>query len=104
MFKPSTCPENRNRYTRALHRVGMTTPEGLAAVADVWRDFEPQPQTTRQELRERNYDSLVRVSEARPNREVDSEDARAICHHWPFPLWPLELKQLKEPAQKDPSP
>ena len=78
---------------RALHRVGMTTPEGLGAVADLWRDFEPQPQTTRQELRERNYDSLVRVSEARPNREVDSEDARAVCHDWPFPLWPLDLRQ-----------
>ena len=78
---------------RALHRVGMTTPEGLAAVADHWRGFEPQPQTTRQELRERNYDSLVRVSQARPNREVDSEDAGAICHHWQFPLWPLDLRE-----------
>ena len=78
---------------RALHRAGMTTLEGLAAVADLWRGFEPQPRTTRQELRERNYESLVRASEARPNREVDSEDARAICHRWPFPLWPLDLRQ-----------
>lgn len=78
---------------RALHRVGMTTPEGLAAVADLWRGFEPQPQTTRQELRERNYDSLVRVSQARPNREVDSGDVGAICDHWQFPLWPLDLRE-----------
>lgn len=85
---------------RALHRVGMTTPEGLAAVADLWRGFEPQPQTTRQELRERNYESLVCVSQARPNREVDSEDARAVCHHWPFPLWPLDLRQ-SGPARAD---
>ena len=86
---------------RALHRVGMTTPEGLAVVADHWRGFEPQPQTTRQELSERNYESLVRVSEARQDRKVDSEDATAVCHHWPFPLWPLELKQLKEPTRED---
>ena len=85
---------------RALHRVGMTTPEGLAAVADLWRDFEPQLQTTRQELRERNYNSLSRVSEARPNREVVSEDARAVCHNWPFPLWPLDLRE-SGPARAD---
>ena len=78
----------------------MTTPEGLAAVADLWRGFEPQPQTTRQELRERNYESLVRVSEARPNQEVDSEDAKAICHYWQFPLWPLKLREL-DPASAD---
>ena len=85
---------------RALHRVGMTNPEGLAAVADLWRGFEPQPQTTRQELRERNYESLVRVSEARPNREVDSRDGRAVCHHWPFPLWSLDLRE-SGPAKAD---
>ena len=108
---------------RALHRVGMTTPEGLAVVADLWRGFEPQPQTTRQELFERNWDSLVQVSEAQQNREVDPEDARSVCHHWPFPLWPLDLKQegptkaalrrqraeqikwhLKRESERDPAP
>ena len=86
---------------RALHRVRMTTPEGLAAVADLWRGFEPQPQTTRQELRDRNYESLVRVSEARQNRKVHPEDARAVCHHWPFPLWPLDLRQSKGPTKAE---
>ena len=108
---------------RALHCVGMTTPEGLAVVADLWRGFEPQPQTTRQELFERNWDSLVQVSEAQQNREVDPEDARSVCHHWPFPLWPLDLKQegptkaalrrqraeqikwhLKRESERDPAP
>ena len=86
---------------RALHRVGMTTPEGLAVVADLWRGFRPQPQTTRQELLGRNFDSLARVSEARQNREVDPEDARSVCHHWPFPLWPLDLRQSKGPTKAD---
>ena len=85
----------------ALHRVGMTTPEGLAVVADLWRGFEPQPQTTRQELLGRNFDSLVRVDEAGQNREVDPEDARFICHHWPFPLWTLDLRQSKGPTKAD---
>ncbi len=85
----------------ALHRVGMTTPEGLAAVADLWRGFQPQPQTTFQELLGRNFDSLVRVSEPRQNREVDPEDARSVCYHWPFPLWPLDLRQSKGPTKAD---
>ena len=85
----------------ALHRVGMTTPEGLAAVADLWRGFQPQPQTTRQELLGRNFDSLVRMSEPRQNREVDPEDARSVFHHWPFPLWPLDLRQSKGPTKTD---
>ena len=78
---------------RALHRVGITTPEGLAVIADLWRGFEPQPKTTRQELFERNWDSLVQASEAQQKQEVDPEDARSVCHQWPFPLWPLDLKQ-----------
>ena len=86
---------------RALHRVGMTTPEGLAVVADLWRGFEPQPQTTHQELLGRNFDSLVRVSQARQDREVDPEDARSVCHDWPFPLWPLDLTQSKGPTKAD---
>ena len=85
----------------ALHRAGMTTPDGLAVVADVWRGFEPQPQTTRQELLGRNVDSLVRGSEARQDREVDPEDAKSVCHHWPFPLWPLDLRQSKGPTKAD---
>ena len=86
---------------RALHRVGMTTPEGLGLVADLWRGFEPQPQTSHQELLGRNFDSLVRVSEARENREVDPEDARSVCQQWPFPLWPLDLRQSKGPTKAD---
>ena len=40
------------------------------------------------------------MREARLNREVDSEDASAVCHHWPFPLWPLDLRQ-SGPARAD---
>ena len=86
---------------RALDRVGITTTDGLAIVAEVWRGFEPVPQTTWQELVERNEATLVRVAEARLFRTIDQGDARLILHDWPFPLWPLKLRRSKGPTKAD---
>lgn len=86
---------------RALDRVGITTADGLTVVAEVWRGFEPKPQTTWQELVERNEATLVGVAEVRQLRTVDQGDARLILHDWPFPLWPLNLRQSKTPTKAD---
>ena len=86
---------------RALNRVEITTADGLAVVAEVWRGFEPTPQTSWQELVERNEATLVRVAEARQLRTVDRGDARLVFHDWPFPLWPLDLRQSKTPTKSE---
>ena len=86
---------------RALDRVGITTPDGLAVVAEVWHGFRPQPETTWHEISERNEDTLVRVTQAREHRNVDRGDAELVCHDWPFPLWPLDLRRSKGPTKAD---
>ena len=86
---------------RALNRVEITTPDGLAVVAEVWRSFEPKPRTTWQELVERNEATLVRVAEVRQLRTVDQGDARLILHDWPFPLWPLNLRRSRTPTKAE---
>lgn len=87
---------------RALHRVGMTTPEGLAVVASLWRGFEPQPQHTWQERVERNADTLVNLVEAGQYEQRDGDSEKAVCHHWSFPLWQLDLvRPSKKPTKAD---
>ena len=81
----------------ALHRLGLTTPKGLAIVADVWRDFGREPRTRCQELFGRMHETLVRVLETGQDLEVNPDDRIAV-QSWQFPLWSLELKPLEAPT------
>ena len=73
-----------------LAHLGAASVEVLEAVADVWRDFEPPPRTSREELRSLIGETL-RELEARGVARVRAADARLIdtVHRWPFPLWSL---------------
>jgi len=79
----------------ALAHVGVTSAEGLKVVAEVWRDFEPQARTSREELRSLIDKTLLEV-EARGITEAGAADTGVIetLRQWPFPLWPLA-----QPAQ-----
>lgn len=74
----------------ALAHVGVTSIEGLKAVAEVWRDFEPEARTSREELQSLIDRTLLEV-EARSVTEVGATDTGVIgtLRQWPFPLWPL---------------
>ena len=80
---------------RALHGVGLTTPEGLSIVADEWRPFKPVPQTRYfSDLSPRIKQTLLRVRQRGLCSEIDSH-YWTVIDHWPFPLWSLDLKPLK---------
>ena len=78
----------------ALANVGMTKPDGVKIVADVWRKFEPSGQ--------RYVDLIDKISETinlldqanltRTNSEYKCDQA---VWDWPFPMWSLNLR-LKE--------
>lgn len=78
----------------ALASVGITEPDGLKIVADVWRKFEPAGQ--------RYVDLIDSISETinlldqasltRTNSEYKCDQA---VWNWPFPMWSLNLR-LKE--------
>lgn len=81
---------------RALHRIGMTTPEGLSIVAGIWRAFRPKPQTTFPQLSRVIDHTLACVIGRGLGREADLH-AQAVIQHWPFPLWSLDLTLSDDP-------
>lgn len=76
---------------RFLFRAGALSADGLAEIADVWRDFAPEPHTDREELRDLIVETLDRL--ARRCGAVEEEAARFIVSHWPYPLWPLSIRE-----------
>lgn len=77
--------------SQALCRAGAATAEGLAEIARIWRSFEPKPDTDRKCLRGligRTLDRLAQLGHA-----VDAPTGSFILSHWPFPMWPLTMKE-----------
>lgn len=75
---------------RALYKIGATTPDGLAVVADVWRKFVAGPQTTMTELTRAKNRMLERLSDEGLLHDEDASVMRQL-YRWPFPLWPLKI-------------
>ena len=76
---------------RSLSGAGALSARGLAQIADVWRGFTPVPGTDRGELRRLIFETLNRL--ALRCGAVEKEEASFIVSHWPFPLWPLTMKE-----------
>ena len=76
---------------QSLSRTGAVSAGGLAEIADVWRGFVPEASTDREELRCLIAETLDRL--ARRCGALDEADARFILRHWPFPLWPLTIRE-----------
>ncbi|MDE0359466.1 MAG: AbiV family abortive infection protein [Gammaproteobacteria bacterium] len=81
---------------RALDGMGLTTPEGLSIVADEWRPFKPEPETSYFfDLSPRIKQTLLRVMHEGLCPEMQSHYYWTVIDHWPFPLWSLDLTPLK---------
>ena len=78
------------RLSRALCDAGTSSAEGLACVAEMWRDYQPKDGSTRAELRELIRKTLIRLDEA-GSGSIGQEVASLILSEWSFPLWPLDL-------------
>ena len=74
-----------------LSRAGAVSAGGLAEIADVWRGFAPESNTDREDLHDLIAETLDRL--ARRCGAVDDAAARFIVGHWPFPLWPLTIRE-----------
>ncbi len=69
-----------------LLRAGVLSAHGIAEIADVWRKFEPQSDTTRDELQVLIAKTLNRLAQS--SCTLNDEQAQFIISHWPFPLRP----------------
>lgn len=80
---------------REIRRIGATTPDGLAIVAKVWRDFIPEAPTTRSELRGRIGYMGQCLSATELCLEGYSVTGKDTLLDWHFPLWSLDLTKSK---------
>ena len=78
---------------RALSEAGANSPEGLAAMADIWRGFKPDSQTDRKQLRNLIVHTLDQLTKCGRGVGDDRGASSLIASTWSFPLWPLTMKE-----------
>ena len=78
------------KLVHALSEAGACSADGLAEIADVWRGFEPVPDTDPGQRRSLIAETLDRL--ALCSGAVDEPTVRLIVSHWSFPMWPLTMK------------
>ena len=76
---------------RALHAVGVATPEGLALVAEIWRKVKVTPKLAFDEVEALNLRTLQFLQERGLLRDAPQEFYTLIEDRWPFPLYTLNL-------------
>ena len=83
---------------QALCDSGAISPDGLAAIADIWRGFKPEPETDRKELRGLVVHTLKQLERCGVGTGDESAVSR-IVSSWSFPLWPLAIKEPRGKPQ-----
>ena len=79
------------KLSYALSKAGVSSPEGLAVIADVWRSFMPVPETERGELKYLIELTLEKLANLGTDTEIELV-SKFIVLHWTYPLWSLELE------------
>jgi len=94
MYPPPTAWVRR--LLGAFHRLGVTSVDGLAVVADHWSSVTLRKQTHWQEVLSINH-AIVQelVDRDLVTAQATSDDASLAIHHWPFPMGSLDLSQEK---------
>ena len=88
-FGPYRRPESV-QLARALCDAGGSAAEGVALIADTWKEFTPEDDTSRAALRQLIAAMLERLLEA-GCAELDQGAEDRIVSSWSFPLWTLDL-------------
>ena len=83
---------------QALVDVGVTTRQGLALVAELWRGFHIDEATDRADLRYLIAQTLERLCDegCEPH---DGRSPNLVLTSWSFPLWPLDIAALRKEGE-----
>ena len=95
-FGPYMRPESVD-LCRALCEAGAKSKDGLAVIAETWRGFVPEEDTSREDLRELIVSMLTRLVDG-GHGVSDQSTMNHIVSSWAFPLWPFRLHE--PPASK----
>lgn len=79
------------KLSEALLKAGFGSVAGLDAIAKIWRDFTPAPDTTRSELEKLIFRTLEQLPDFEENDEYMWYSS-IIVDHWQFPMWSLNFK------------
>lgn len=79
------------RLARALYQVGVTSPEGLVVVAEVWRSVEVTPGFGNERLTQLNSQTLGKLEKRGVPQEARDDNYTRVRERWPFPLYPLDM-------------
>ena len=76
----------------ALCEAGAKSSDGLAVIAEFWREFVPEKNTSRKELRDVIVSMLSGLVEG--GHGIANQPAKSlIVSSWSFPLWPFDLNR-----------
>lgn len=81
--------------SRTLFKVGISAPEAVATVADVWRPSPLDFDTPWSQIRDMNHRTLQVLEERGQLTEQPSNVYGSIVHHWQFPMFDLDLSMVK---------
>ena len=79
----------------SIHGAGMTTTAALAKIADLWRASPMDDSIKWPALRQLNVRTLNVLEESKLLRVRPDSVYRRIANDWLFPLYPLDLGELK---------
>lgn len=75
-----------------LLAIGACSTKGLAVLATMWRDFRPQPESTRDELRERIRQTLDRLADCGLG-SANALATESVVRRWQFPMWSIPIRE-----------
>lgn len=79
------------KISHALHETGMTTPSGLAVVAEKWRPVNLHSELRWNDVEMKNRETLDELSRRGLLISDHGEAFRTVVERWPFPLYTLDL-------------
>ena len=78
-----------------LHNVGCTKPESLKVIADRWFDVPITDDLTWRTVQDTNIAILEEMESCLILNDQPSSEYSCVANKWPFPLYDLELKEIK---------
>ena len=79
---------------RRLNDIGISSPETLATIADVWRIRPPVPDTQWSEIRRANHGTLELMESRSRLKEQPSSTYSWLMEQWQFPMYDLDLSEI----------
>lgn len=77
-----------------LHIIGLTKPESLKIIAEVWRPVEIHDEFSWPSLRELNHHTIKELDNCNQLVEQDKNIYRQIIEEWQYPLHSIDLSMI----------